>query len=123
MTTVVIADDVPSLRMLVRATIASEHYQVIEAADGHEAWALIQAHRPAVVLLDVHMPGLSGLEVARLVRADPALAGTTLIMLTSQVQEADVAAGRAAGADRYLTKPFSPLELLEAVAGALGHPV
>ena len=120
MKTVLIADDEPSLRLLVSATIESDQYSVLEAADGDEAWKLIQQHRPAVALLDVQMPGRTGLELARSIKSDPALADTRVIMLTSKAQESDIAAGLAAGADLYLTKPFSPLELLTGVEQALG---
>ena len=120
MKTVLIADDEPSLRLLVSATIESDQYSVLEAADGDEAWKLIQQHRPAVALLDVQMPGRTGLELARSIKSDPALADTRVIMLTSKAQESDIAAGLAAGADLYLTKPFSPLELLTGVERALG---
>jgi CheY-like chemotaxis protein len=119
-TTVLVADDESSLRLLVNATIASEHYAVIEAADGDEAWRLLLQHRPAVALLDVQMPGRSGLELTRAIRSQPQLSGTHVVLLTSKAQDADVKAGLAAGADRYLTKPFSPLELLTVVEKALG---
>jgi CheY-like chemotaxis protein len=119
MTTVLIADDEPSLRLLVSATIASEEYDVVEAMDGDEAWGLIRLHRPSVVLLDVQMPGRTGLELTRAIRDDPQLARTRVILLTSKAQQADVQAGLAAGADRYLTKPFSPLELLRVVEQAV----
>ncbi len=117
--TVVIADDKPSMRLLVHATIESDDYMVIEAADGSEAWELIQRHKPSLVLLDVQMPGLSGLEVLRLVKADPDLTATRVILLTSKAQESDVETGLIAGADFYLTKPFSPLDLLTRVEEAL----
>ena len=120
MKTVLIADDEPSLRLLVRVTVGSDEYGLLEAADGDEAWALVRQHRPAVALLDVQMPGRTGLELARAIKADPELAGTRVILLTSKAQAADIAAGLAAGADRYLTKPFSPLELLATVEQALG---
>jgi CheY-like chemotaxis protein len=120
MKTVLIADDEPSLRVLVNATIASEDYQVVEAMDGDEAWGLMHRYRPDVALLDVQMPGRTGLELTRAIKADPELAGTTVILLTSKAQDSDVQAGLEAGADRYLTKPFSPLELLAAVEQALG---
>lgn len=119
MTTVLIADDEPSLRLLVSATIASEEYEVIEAMDGDEAWGLIRRHRPTVVLLDVQMPGQTGLELTRSIRNDPDLARTCVILLTSKAQQTDVQAGLEAGADRYLTKPFSPLELLRVVEQAV----
>jgi CheY-like chemotaxis protein len=121
-TTVLIADDEPSLRLLVSATIASDEYEVLEAVDGDEAWHLIQRHRPSVVLLDVQMPGRTGLELARAIRADPNLARMCVILLTSKAQQVDIQAGMAAGADRYLTKPFSPLELLRVVEQAAGAP-
>jgi CheY-like chemotaxis protein len=120
MKTVLIADDQPSLRLLVGTTIASNAYAVIEAADGDEAWALTQQHRPALALLGVRMPGRNGLELTRAIRADPRLRDMRVILLTGMTDEADVHAGLAAGADLYLTKPFSPLELLRAVEHALG---
>ncbi len=119
MKTVMIADDEPSLRLLVSATIASDQYRVVEAEDGDEAWQLIQQHKPEVALLDVQMPGRTGLELTRAIKSDPGLSATRVILLTSKAQEADIAAGLAAGADRYLTKPFSPLELLALFEQAL----
>jgi CheY-like chemotaxis protein len=117
--TVLIADDEPSMRLLVRATIESDQYQVVEASDGDEAWAMIQEHKPSVVLLDVQMPGRSGLDVLAMVRSDPSLAATRVIILTAKALKADVEVGMTAGADLYLTKPFSPLDLLTRVDEAL----
>ena len=116
---VLIADDEPSMRLLVHATIESDDYTVIEAVDGAEAWAMIQQHKPSLVLLDVQMPGQTGLDVLRLIKADPELIGTRVILLTSKAQESDVERGLIAGADFYLTKPFSPLDLLTRVDEAL----
>jgi len=120
--TVVIADDEPSMRLLVHATIDSDDYIVVEAGDGTQAWAVIQKHKPSLVLLDVQMPGKSGLEVLRLVKADPSLAATKVILLTAKAQESDIETGLIAGADFYLTKPFSPLDLLTRVEEALQLP-
>jgi DNA-binding response OmpR family regulator len=117
--TVLIADDEPSMRLLVHATIESDEYRVVEAADGDQAWALIQKHRPSLVLLDVQMPGLSGLDVLREIKGDARLKGTHVILLTAKAQESDVEAGLIGGADFYLTKPFSPLDLLSRVEEAL----
>lgn len=117
---VLVADDEQSLRLLVSATIASDRYTVLEASNGDEAWALAQRHRPALALLDVRMPGLSGVEVARRIKASHDLAGTTVIMLSSKAQPEEIQFALSAGADRYLTKPFSPLELLTTVEQALG---
>jgi len=117
--TVVIADDESSMRLLVHATIESDDYSVLEASDGVEAWTLIQKHQPSLVLLDVQMPGRTGLEVLRAIKADPSLKETRVILLTSKAMESDVEAGLIAGADFYLTKPFSPLDLLTRVEEAL----
>jgi CheY-like chemotaxis protein len=118
--TVLIADDEPSMRLLVTATIASDQIAVIEAADGDEAWALIEQHRPELVLLDVQMPGQTGIELTRKIRSNPSLLRTRIVILTSKAQATDVASGLAAGADLYLTKPFSPISLLTYVEQALG---
>src|SRR5713226_4080566 len=90
MKTVLIADDEPSLRLLVNATIMSDAYNIVEAADGNQAWALIQKHRPEVAVLDVRMPGKSGLEVTRAIKGDSSLAGTRVILLTANSFETDV---------------------------------
>ena len=109
------------MRLLVRATIESDQYQVLEAADGDEAWTLIRQHKPSVVLLDVQMPGRTGLEVLAKIKSDPSLAATRVIMLTAKALKADIEVGLTAGADLYLTKPFSPLDLLTRVDEALGQ--
>ncbi len=121
MTTVLIADDEQSLRLLVSATMMSDEYEVVEASDGDEAWELLRQHRPRVALLDVQMPGRTGLELTHEIRSDPELAKTYVVLLTSKAQQADIQAGLAAGADRYLTKPFSPLELLTIVEQAVAR--
>lgn len=110
--TVIVADDEPSVRMLVNATIGTDDYNIVEADDGDEAWSLIQKHRPSLVLLDVRMPGRTGLDVLRAIKADPSLAATRVILMTASAQQSDIAAGLTAGADVYLTKPFSPRDLL-----------
>jgi two-component system phosphate regulon response regulator PhoB len=118
---VLIADDDLAIRLLVSATLVSERYSVLEAADGEEAWRLIrQYHHPAVAILDWEMPGYEGLELTAVIKGDPLLRDMTVIMLTGRTDRADREAGARAEADLYLTKPFSPKELLEAVEQALG---
>jgi CheY-like chemotaxis protein len=116
---VLIADDQPSLRLLVSATLASDDYELLEAADGDDAWRVLQEQRPDLALLDVQMPGRTGLELTQAIKQHPELAQTFVILLSSKAQGADVQAGLQAGADLYLTKPFSPIELLTAVDRAL----
>src|SRR5438128_7346699 len=113
--TVVIADDEPSVRMLVQATMEMDRFNLIEAADGDEAWSLIREHRPSLVLLDVRMPGRTGLEILHAIKSEPSLVDTKVILLTASAQESDINAGLVAGADFYLTKPFSPRDLLSKV--------
>jgi CheY-like chemotaxis protein len=119
--TVVVADDEPFLRELIRTTVESDAYRVVDAADGDEAWSLIKEHHPSLAILDVRMPGMNGLELATAIRADPDLAGTRVILIAATAHAQDRSAGLAAGADFYVTKPFSPahlLSLVEATAGS-----
>jgi CheY-like chemotaxis protein len=117
--TVLIADDEASLRLLVSATLEWEECTVIEAADGDQAWDLIREERPTLAILDVTMPGRNGIDLARAIKADGELRQTRVVLLTAKAQPQDVKAGLDAGADLYLTKPFSPLELLSVVEQAL----
>lgn len=111
-----VADDDPTIRALVTMTVALDEFTVVQAADGDEALDLARRHHPSIALLDIDMPGQNGLDVLRSMRADPATAGAKVVLLTGRSSDEDIAAGRAAGADHYLTKPFSPLELLRIVA-------
>jgi two-component system, OmpR family, phosphate regulon response regulator PhoB len=115
MTTILVVDDEPPIVDLVRFTLEDADVRVVEASDGAEALVVARQTIPDLVLLDVHMPGLDGFEVCRQLRREPSLARTPIVMLTAAGQEADRARGRAAGADEYLTKPFSPLALLALV--------
>ena len=110
-----IADDEPAVRALVHATLEGDDYQIIEAGDGVEALELVRAENPSLVLLDVMMPRLNGLDVCRSIKADPSTSDTMVVMLTAQARQRDRERGIAAGADVYFTKPFSPLALLNMV--------
>jgi two-component system response regulator MprA len=109
MPTVLIADDDHKITDMLRRTLIYEGYGVLTAADGKEALAQAQAHHPDLVVLDWMMPGLSGLEVARRLRA---AAGMPILMLTARDAIDDRVAGLDGGADDYLVKPFAPAELL-----------
>jgi DNA-binding response OmpR family regulator len=112
---VLIADDESHVVELVRVTLEDERIRVFEAPDGQTALAVAEAFGIDLVLLDVHLPDVSGLEVCRALRAHPALHATRIVMLTAAAQQDDVMRGLAAGADDYLTKPFSPVRLLSLV--------
>jgi len=109
--TLLVCDDENVLRELIRASLAGR-YALVEASDGDEALSLARERRPDLILLDMMMPGRSGLDVLAELRGDPALAEIPVIMLTARTQAADRETAARAGADRFLAKPFSPLELV-----------
>jgi DNA-binding response OmpR family regulator len=119
MLTILIAEDEPNIRELVRITLEDDRVRVIDAEDGDAA--LRQAHvtRPDLIFLDVNLPDMSGIEVCKRLRGDPGFAGTKIVMLTAAAQQADIALGLDAGADHYVTKPFSPVRLLSIVENLL----
>ncbi|USQ79747.1 response regulator [Ornithinimicrobium faecis] len=118
--TVLVADDDDDIRDLVAFKLESAGYAVEATSDGDQAWTRVQEVRPDLAILDVMMPGLSGLDVLRRIRADEALASTRVILLTARAREVDVDAGFSTGADDYVVKPFSPRELIHRVAALLG---
>ena len=118
---VLVADDDPDILDLVRYRLERSGYAVATATDGSEAVRLAGELSPALAVLDVMMPGLTGFEVTRKLRDDPQTARIPVILLTARAQEADVQEGFAAGADDYLRKPFSPRELSARVQAVLGR--
>jgi two-component system phosphate regulon response regulator PhoB len=119
--TIILADDEPKLRSLVKATLEAPHYRIVEASDGTAAWDLVQAEAPDVVILDWMMPGLSGIDVARRIRQHPSTAVVPIIMLTARSQAKDREAGESIGINAYLVKPFSPLQLMREVDRVLSE--
>ena len=118
-TKVLIADDEPNIVVSLSFMMKREGYEVLVARDGAEALAMIRAERPRLVLLDAMMPGMTGFDVCEAVRADPALGETRILMLTAKGRESDVARGLGAGADAYITKPFSTRDLAARVRDML----
>lgn len=112
---ILIADDEPNILISLEYLMKREGYEVLLARDGDEALAVIRRERPALVLLDVMMPGKTGLEVCDLVRADDALAAMKIVLLTAKGRDTDIAKGLALGATDYITKPFSTKELAQRV--------
>ena len=114
--TILIVDDDPGIRKLIATTLEDvAGYRLQEAADGAEAVAVAVEARPEIVFLDVDMPQLNGIEACRRLRSDPATAGATIVMLTGASGPQAERGALAAGADLFLTKPFSPLHLLRLV--------
>ncbi|MFY8044269.1 MAG: response regulator transcription factor [Rhodoferax sp.] len=112
-----IVDDQPDIRKLILMTMECEDFDLHEADNGEDAWSIAQKLRPAVVLLDVMMPGsMDGYQVCEKIKGDPVLQKITkVILLTARGQRTDVERGQEVGCDAYLVKPFSPLELLDTV--------
>jgi CheY-like chemotaxis protein len=110
--TILIGDDDPSLRELIRAVLGSG-YRFVEAADGREVLAVARDVRPDLIVLDVMLPGLSGIEVLDALRADDEISGTPVVVITAW-SHAEVDAWTA-GADRFVSKPFDPDDLSRAV--------
>jgi len=117
---VLCADDDEDILSLVSLQLGRAGYAVVQANDGEEALRLARERRPALAVLDVMMPGRTGLEVLQELRADEATSGIRVILLSARVQEADVVGGLGAGADAYLAKPFRAAELVEKVGELLG---
>jgi two-component system, OmpR family, response regulator MtrA len=116
---VLIADDDADILLLVRAVLERSGHEVVAASDGAEALASVRARKPDLVVLDIAMPEVDGLEVLRRLRADPTTSELPVVLLSARAQEADVERGFAIGASAYLKKPFSPRELSEHVAELL----
>ncbi|HTG47892.1 MAG TPA: response regulator transcription factor [Actinomycetota bacterium] len=114
--TILVVDDEEAIAEAVRARLESEGYHVVVAADGPEAIAAHREHRPDLVVLDLMLPGMDGLEVCKAIQRD---GWTPVLMLTAKTEEADKVAGFAVGADDYLTKPFSLRELAVRVRAIL----
>jgi DNA-binding response OmpR family regulator len=117
---VLVADDDPDILALVRFRLERDGYEVLSAPDGETALDLAMARTPDLAVLDVMMPRLDGYEVTRRLREHGPTTTIPIILLTARVQEPDLERGFEAGADDYVTKPFSPQALGERVQAALG---
>jgi DNA-binding response OmpR family regulator len=120
-TRIVVADDDADIRDLVVFKLNQAGYEVVAVSDGVAALAAIEAHHPRLAILDVMMPGLSGMDVLRKVRANEATKDLDVILLTARSRDSDVDVGFAAGASDYVIKPFSPRELLHRVNALLAR--
>ena len=118
---IVVADDDRDILDLVVFKLSQAGYDVVGVSDGLAALAAIEAEPPRLAILDVMMPGLSGLDVLRKVRANEATKGLDIILLTARARDSDVDAGFAMGATDYVIKPFSPRELLHRVNALLAR--
>ncbi len=119
---ILIVDDQVEVRELVQVTLEIGDYQILTAENGQQALEIAQTDHPDIILMDIMMPGsdIDGLEACRRLKANPATAGITIVMLSARGQEGDIENGKIAGADDYFIKPFSPIALIEKVESVIG---
>jgi DNA-binding response OmpR family regulator len=113
--TILVVDDDPVILQLLQVNFEMEGFNVITAADGQQGVDRTRADRPDIVVSDVMMPRMTGIELVAVLKADPDTAGIPILLLTAKAQQADIGAGMDAGADDYVTKPFEPLDLVDRV--------
>ena len=112
---VLIADDELRLRKVIALYMSKCGYEIIEAGNGETAIELAKENKPDAIVLDVMMPGMTGIEATKKIRELPEFAKTPIILLTANASEDDIKIGLASGADKYIRKPFSPKELVESI--------
>ena len=118
---ILVVDDAPFICRSLTFVLRKGNYEVLEARDGEEALDAIRTHKPDLVFLDVMMPKVNGFEVTQQIRSDAAFDDVKIILLTAKGQECDREVGREAGANDYLTKPFSPTKILDRARQILGE--
>ncbi len=116
---VLVAEDEPDMLALIASNLRNGGYEVLSAEDGPSALAAARTENPALLVLDLMLPGMSGLEICRTLKGDPATARIPILMLTAKAEEIDRIVGLELGADDYLTKPFSPRELVLRIGNIL----
>lgn len=120
---IVVIEDEPDIREVVVYNLLREGFEVVAMGHGHQGLAEVQRTPPDCVLLDLMLPGLDGIEICRQIRAEPRTARVPVIMVTAKGEESDVVLGLGMGADDYLSKPFSPRELIARIKAVIrrGH--
>ena len=116
---ILIVEDQEDLRSMVRDLLTGSDYSVIEAADGAAGIAMAKSEHPDLILMDIQMPVINGYEATRRIKADPANDGIPIIAVSSFAMKGDEEKARSAGCDHYVTKPYSPMQLLKIVRSLL----
>jgi two-component system cell cycle response regulator DivK len=117
---ILIVEDQEDLRGVLRTLLAGSGYEVVEAADGRAGVAKAQSERPDLILMDIQLPVLDGYDATRQIKANPDLKATPIIAVSSFAMKGDEEKARTAGCDHYVTKPYSPMQLLGIIRGFLG---
>jgi two-component system cell cycle response regulator DivK len=118
---ILVIEDQKDLRGILHDLLTGSGYDVTEAADGRDGVAKAQSDRPDLILMDIQLPVLDGYEATRQIKADPNLRATPIIAISSFAMKGDEQKARASGCDAYVTKPYSPLQLLRVIRGVLGE--
>jgi two-component system cell cycle response regulator DivK len=117
---ILVVDDQEDLRGVLRDLLIGSGYTVIEAADGEAGVAKANSDRPDLILMDIQMPVIDGYEATRLIKIDPDLKPIPIVAVSSFAMKGDEEKARAAGCNHYVTKPYSPMQLLRLIRGFLG---
>lgn len=115
----VVEDEKDILELLLSIFDDIKDYRILSTVDGEEALRTTRVDNPEIILLDIQLPGLNGYEVCKSVKSDPTMSHTKVLMLSGMAQDSDRQKAQEAGADGYIAKPFSSIELLEKVEGLL----
>jgi two-component system cell cycle response regulator DivK len=118
---ILVVEDQADLRGILRDLLTGSGYEMLEAADGQAGVAQAKAERPDLVLMDIQMPVMDGYDATRQIKADPDLQATPIIAVSSFAMKGDEEKARASGCDHYVTKPYSPIQLLRVIRGYLGE--
>jgi two-component system cell cycle response regulator DivK len=118
---ILVVEDQEDLRGVLRTLLTGSGYEMIEAADGQEGVTKAKAERPDLILMDIQMPVLDGYDATRQIKADPNLKSTPVIAVSSFAMKGDEEKARGSGCDSYVTKPYSPMQLLRVIRGYLGE--
>jgi two-component system cell cycle response regulator DivK len=117
---ILVVEDQADLRGILRDLLTGSGYEMLEAADGEAGVAKAKSDRPDLILMDIQMPVMDGYEATSRIKADPDLNTTPVIAVSSFAMKGDEEKARAAGCDHYVTKPYSPMQLLRVVRGLIG---
>ena len=118
---ILVVEDQEDLRGVLRDLLDGSGYSVVEAADGNAGLASAKSEHPDLILMDIQMPIVDGYEATRRIKADPGLKDIPIVAVSSFAMKGDEEKARAAGCDHYVTKPYSPMQLLKVIRGLLGE--
>ena len=118
---ILIVEDQEDLRGMLRDLLTGSDYSVVEAADGAAGIAMAKSEHPDLILMDIQMPVIDGYEATRQIKEDPTIKKIPIVAVSSFAMKGDEEKARSAGCDHYVTKPYSPMQLLKVIRGLLGH--